>query len=106
MAGYKKRTGLKHKTLKRLRLEAVMRQGNRCYWCKEYMTVPQPGAAPLPTDASLEHVLPIADGGSKRKKSNLAAACVKCNTTRPSNKSMRDNAKAQAEAVAHRKVFS
>jgi 5-methylcytosine-specific restriction endonuclease McrA len=102
MPGDKKRTGMKHKRIKALRLEAVMRQGNKCYWCKQYMTVPQSGDVSLPTDASLEHVVPIADGGSKRKKTNLVAACMKCNTTRPSKKSLRDSAKAQAEALARK----
>lgn len=78
-----------------------MRQGNRCYWCKEFMTVTQHGRDPLPTDATLDHLVPISDGGSKKAK-NVVAACAKCNNERPSQKHLRDVAREQAEAQSRR----
>lgn len=100
---YKKRYGKSQKWVKRTRLELVMQQGNRCYWCKQHMTVPRGGAfPPLPTDSTLDHVVARADGGSK-KRHNLVAACAKCNNERPSKKMLKDNAKQRAEAELARR---
>lgn len=94
----KKRYGKNHKWVKRTRLELVMRQGNRCYWCKQYMTIGEGGTIPpRPTDATLDHVIARADGGSK-KVTNLVAACAKCNNERPSKASERHAAAGKAAA--------
>lgn len=84
MSRAKKHHGKSHKWVKKTRLAAVMRQGNKCHWCQRFMTVPLSHGPQLPTDATLEHVVPLADGGS-RKAENTVAACAECNNTRPSS---------------------
>lgn len=101
MVASRKHHGQSHKWVKRQRLDAMIRQGNRCYWCKEFMTMPQSGDEQRPTDATLEHLVPIADGGSKKAK-NVVAACMKCNTARPTERMLKHNARQQAEAAARR----
>jgi 5-methylcytosine-specific restriction endonuclease McrA len=50
----------------------------RCCYCGEHMTATVPGNQPDWTDATLEHKVPLSDGGTN-DKTNLAAACRSCN---------------------------
>jgi 5-methylcytosine-specific restriction endonuclease McrA len=60
----------KRKRVKRLRDEAVIRQGNRCFYCGEVFD-----EANLPT---ADHLLPKSKGGLETE-ANIVAACHPCN---------------------------
>ncbi len=58
----------------RLKIEAWLRQGRRCYWCKR---------ACASDETTIEHLIPLARGGT-HKPENIAAACEPCNCSRGS----------------------
>lgn len=62
---------------KEKRERLIMRQKNKCYWCSGEMT----NKSGHPTEATLEHLLRRAIGGSGHT-ANLAAACRECNEQR------------------------
>lgn len=45
-------------------------QKHECYYCKKYLTW---------ADATIDHKIPLARGGSRDDPSNLCAACIDCN---------------------------
>ena len=53
----------------RTRFEVFKRDGFRCIYC---------GATPMGTPLHVDHVIPVAEGGSN-KPENLATACAQCN---------------------------
>lgn len=59
--------------------QAYERQGGKCYWCGCEMTWGED--PPKSHTATAEHLKPRADGG-RSTKSNIVAACAKCNHTR------------------------
>lgn len=69
----------KRKILPRL----IAKQNNKCHWCGIEMTPPkkQGDGNPKATSATIEHVIPLADGG-RNLQSNLVAAHRHCNNTR------------------------
>jgi len=57
-------------------------QKGKCHWCGIDMKQNISGQIIVPRDAvTLDHILPLAEGGSKRIK-NLVAACSRCNNQR------------------------
>ncbi|WP_081853365.1 HNH endonuclease [Erythrobacter longus] len=65
-----------YKKRRRIRQNLVVKQKHRCCYC---VRVFGPKGSPL--EATIEHLRPLADGGSSRLK-NLAAACRHCNQHR------------------------
>ena len=59
---------------RRLRFEVLRRDGHRCYYC---------GASAPDVRLTVDHVLPVALGGSS-DPSNLVAACEDCNSGKAS----------------------
>lgn len=68
------------KRLKRLRYEAYMRQGGKCYYCKEHIFYLE-GDSPDPMRCSAEHIIPVRLGG-KTTSDNVVAVHQKCNSER------------------------
>lgn len=65
-----------------MRDAAVKRQRNRCFYCGGAMLTPPKGRPRHhPDDATLEHLLPLAHGGTWRRE-NLRAAHRRCNEQR------------------------
>lgn len=61
----------------------IERDGMRCFWCACTMTRLGPdqfGRTPM-TDATIDHLKALRDGGSNARK-NLVLACHSCNITR------------------------
>lgn len=52
--------------------------GDRCRWCGRPVVFGSRGRYPSGSDATIDHVLPVALGGT-RELSNLALCCVECN---------------------------
>lgn len=66
----------------RARLWAVVkRDGRQCWICKELLDMELIGLE-LPMSPTLDHLVPLSKGGSKKKLSNLMAAHSKCNRKR------------------------
>jgi 5-methylcytosine-specific restriction endonuclease McrA len=62
-----------------MRDAAIRRQRNRCCYCGEHMRNPPSGVwSNHPDDATLEHRVPLDEGGSWRRE-NLRAAHRRCN---------------------------
>lgn len=57
---------------KRVRLDLVIKQNSRCYWCSEYVASP-----------TIDHLIPKSRGGTSAE-SNLALTCHSCNTRKSS----------------------
>ncbi len=58
----------------------LRRQKGKCYYCGIVMTACVVGTTPTATAATIEHLLPMALGGTN-DDSNLAAACYECNNS-------------------------
>jgi 5-methylcytosine-specific restriction endonuclease McrA len=72
-----KRRAASHTT--RLRERLFARQGGRCHYCDEQMTMRNyHDLGVRPTDATIEHLVPRALGGGNALP-NLVAACSRCN---------------------------
>lgn len=60
------------------------RDGDLCCWCHEPMRFVQlmPNDPPVPDAATIEHIIPRAKGGSRKRLDNLALAHSRCNSAR------------------------
>lgn len=67
------------KARKRLR----QRDGDLCCWCHHRMSFDYPPLGVKRPDnlATIEHVIPLSEGGA-HDEGNMALACQRCNTTR------------------------
>ena len=55
------------------------KQGDRCYYCRVRMTASAPPGEPRPpTMRTVDHVVPLAAGGTN-EAGNLVLACNRCN---------------------------
>jgi 5-methylcytosine-specific restriction endonuclease McrA len=88
-----------HATIKFHRERARRRQRNRCHWCKKPMAA---ASLCLPNSVSAEHLVAVGDGGHPLDPKNIVAACVKCNSSRPSEALTRHNLEMQKRAQAER----
>ncbi len=59
------------------------RDGDLCCWCHEPMEFdwPPPGVARAPNLATIEHIMPLSEGGANTYD-NFALACDRCNSSR------------------------
>lgn len=75
-----RRRGMKWR---RLQKRVIARDGLECFWCG--CECERPGAGKQgqlePHHATIDHLIPVARGGSDRL-SNLVVACHSCNSTR------------------------
>lgn len=71
-----------HRLRKRRNL-CAREQGGLCYYCKCVMTPVKVKGDGLPkkTSLTLEHIIPLAHGGTNRRE-NCAAACYQCNNVK------------------------
>lgn len=60
------------------RARIYLRDGHRCVWCAQRVGCARLG---MPNDATLDHVIPRAEGGSNRYW-NLVTSCQRCNSRR------------------------
>lgn len=68
------------------RMLLIMRDAaTHCHWCDVELTKPLAAGRLRPTDATIEHIVPLCDGGAHALE-NITAACSACNFSRP-NKS-------------------
>lgn len=60
------------------------RDGDLCCWCHERMlfVVRKTGEPGNPAMATIEHIVPLSEGGSRKMLSNMALAHDRCNTGR------------------------
>jgi 5-methylcytosine-specific restriction endonuclease McrA len=70
-------------TKRRVVIELLKRDGRNCHWCGEWMTWSRAKERKgrTPTDLTIDHVQPLAKGGSNRDD-NLVLACRDCNEDR------------------------
>lgn len=73
-------SGARCRRIKRLRIRLVAQQEGRCHFCSVTMTVPT-GPELIATDATVEHLVPLGEGGADREH-NCVAACFACNQRR------------------------
>lgn len=67
--------------LVRLRHQAYLAQGGRCYWCGEKMFEGDQVPPNHPRACSADHLRPQSLGG-KTHRENIVAACRQCNSSR------------------------
>jgi 5-methylcytosine-specific restriction endonuclease McrA len=67
--------------IRRLRDRHFHIQGGLCCWCREPMDQLQKGVFPGPLTVTLEHVVPVSEGGLTNEE-NTAAAHYRCNWER------------------------
>ncbi len=77
-----------------------MEQGGRCYLCGEPMTLD--GDANASRFATLDHVIPVHDGGGRSCAANLKAAHRECNMRRGAETGTRRKAEVKREILAAR----
>jgi len=79
-ANQRRRNRLRDRAQDKMREYGV--QTDRCHWCKNLMVVYPPNTNPMPPDGrTVDHVLPLAYGGSNLLD-NLVYACHQCNHDR------------------------
>lgn len=68
--------GVEWESISSSELDAIRRRGE-CYWCG-CETTHYDGIEWKATDATIEHIIPLADGGG-HTRDNLTCACARCN---------------------------
>lgn len=63
-------------------LRMIRDAATHCHWCNVELTTPLAAGGVRPTDATVEHIIPLCDGGDHGLH-NITAACAKCNYSRP-----------------------
>lgn len=63
------------RTLRSIRIRLTAKQNGKCHYCQCQMTECD---GVTPTSVTLDHVIPLAQGGDNHR-SNMVAACFSCN---------------------------
>lgn len=73
--------GAKVEPITPTRLDRIRSAATNCCWCDVPLTKAEVGKY-RPTDATIEHIVPLADGGA-HSLANIDVACARCNYSRP-----------------------